>query len=149
MHDIRAIRETQLLLRPLWRVVGCRMRPRPLKIDGDRRAASLRPKPRRPEQNKACKEVGAAKGRGDEAEFERLRALVAEKMAEVADMNARAKELDEAVDGCAGPSPNLPHDDIPNGADEADNVEIHRWGTRPKSRALRNTMTCPPHAVWI
>ena len=63
-----------------------------LKIDGDRRAAILAAETAQAEQNKASKEVGAAKGRGDEAEFERLRALVREK-AEVAEMNARAKEL--------------------------------------------------------
>jgi seryl-tRNA synthetase len=103
-----------------------------LKIDGDRRAAILAAETAQAEQNKASKEVGAAKGRGDEAEFERLRALVAEKKAEVAEMNALAKELDEALTDALARLPNLPHDDIPDGADEADNVEIHRWGTPPE-----------------
>ncbi|NBX43371.1 MAG: serine--tRNA ligase, partial [Rhodobacteraceae bacterium] len=103
-----------------------------LKIDSDRRNAILAAETAQAEQNKASKDVGAAKGRGDEAEFERLRALVAEKKAEVADMNARAKELDEALTDSLARLPNLPYDDIPDGADEADNVEIHRWGTPPE-----------------
>jgi seryl-tRNA synthetase len=45
------------------------------------------------EQNAASKEVGAAKASGDEAEFERLRALVAEKKARVAALQAEAKAL--------------------------------------------------------
>ena len=45
------------------------------------------------EQNRASKEVGRAKASGDEAEFDRLRALVADKKAEVADMQAQAREL--------------------------------------------------------
>ena len=81
------------------------------------------------EQNKASKEVGAAKARGDEAEFERLRALVAEKKADIARLQDEARAEDQArTDPQMGP-PNLPHDDIPDGADEHDNVEIRRWGT--------------------
>ena len=114
-----------------------------LKIDGDRRAAILAAETAQAEQNKASKEVGAAKGRGDEAEFERLRALVAEKKAEVAEMNALAKELDEALTDALARLPNLPHDDIPDGADEADNVEIHRWGTPPEIAGAKEHYDLP------
>lgn len=133
MHDIRAIRENPAAFdAALARRGVSDASSGLLKIDGDRRAAILAAETAQAEQNKASKEVGAAKGRGDEAEFERLRALVAEKKAEVAEMNARAKELDEALTDALARLPNLPHDDIPDGADEADNVEIHRWGTPPK-----------------
>ena len=130
MHDIRAIRENPASFDAALARRGVSDASSDLlKIDGDRRAAILAAETAQAEQNKASKEVGAAKGRGDEAEFERLRALVAEKKAEVAEMNARAKELDEALTDALARLPNLPHDDIPDGADEADNVEIHRWGT--------------------
>jgi len=133
MHDIRAIRENPAAFdAALARRGVSDASSGLLKIDGDRRAAILAAETAQAEQNKASKEVGAAKGRGDEAEFERLRALVAEKKAEVAEMNALAKELDEALTDALARLPNLPHDDIPNGADEADNVEIHRWGTPPE-----------------
>jgi seryl-tRNA synthetase len=133
MHDIRAIRENPAAFdAALARRGVTDASSGLLKIDGDRRAAILAAETAQAEQNKASKEVGAAKGRGDEAEFERLRALVAEKKAEVAEMNALAKELDEALTDALARLPNLPHDDIPDGADEADNVEIHRWGTPPE-----------------
>ena len=133
MHDIRAIRENPTAFdAALARRGVSDASSGLLKIDSDRRAAILAAETAQAEQNKASKEVGAAKGRGDEAEFERLRALVAEKKAEVAEMNARAKELDEALTDALARLPNLPHDDIPDGADEADNVEIHRWGTPPE-----------------
>ena len=133
MHDIRAIRENPATFdAALARRGVSDASSGLLKIDGDRRAAILAAETAQAEQNKASKEVGAAKGRGDEAEFERLRALVAEKKAEVAEMNALAKELDEALTDALARLPNLPHDDIPDGADEADNVEIHRWGTPPE-----------------
>ena len=133
MHDIRAIRENPAAFdAALARRGVSDASSGLLKIDGDRRAAILAAETAQAEQNKASNEVGAAKGRGDEAEFERLRALVAEKKAEVAEMNALAKELDEALTDALARLPNLPHDDIPDGADEADNVEIHRWGTPPE-----------------
>ncbi|NDI13354.1 MAG: serine--tRNA ligase [Rhodobacteraceae bacterium] len=133
MHDIRAIRENPAAFdAALARRGVSDASSGLLKIDGDRRAAILAAETAQAEQNKASKEVGAAKGRGDEAEFERLRALVAEKKAEVAEMNALAKELDEALTDALARLPNVPHDDIPDGADEADNVEIHRWGTPPE-----------------
>ena len=81
------------------------------------------------EQNAASKEVGAAKARGDEARFERLRALVAEKKAEVAAMQAEARDLDARLTARLAEIPNLPAEDVPEGADETGNVEVNRWGT--------------------
>jgi seryl-tRNA synthetase len=144
MHDIRAIRENPATFDAALARRGVSDASLGLlKIDGDRRAAILAAETAQAEQNKASKEVGAAKGRGDEAEFERLRALVAEKKAEVAEMNARAKELDEALTDALARLPNLPHGDIPDGADEADNVEIHRWGTPPEIAGAKEHYDLP------
>ena len=130
MHDIRAIRENPAAFDAAMARRGVLDASAALlQIDGDRRAAILAAETAQADQNKASKEVGAAKAKGDEAEFERLRALVAEKKAEVAAMQARAKELDDQLTDALMRIPNLPHDSIPDGADEHDNVEIHRWGT--------------------
>jgi len=130
MHDIRAIRENPAAFDAAMARRGVLDASAALlQIDGDRRAAILAAETAQADQNKASKEVGAAKAKGDEAEFERLRALVAEKKAEVAAMQARAKELDDHLTDALMRIPNLPHDSIPDGADEHDNVEIHRWGT--------------------
>jgi seryl-tRNA synthetase len=130
MHDIRAIRENPAAFDAAMARRGVSNASSALlDIDAQRRAAILAAETAQAEQNKASKEVGAAKGRGDEAEFERLRALVAEKKAEVAEMNAKAKDLDDQLTDALMRIPNLPHDSIPDGADENDNVEIHRWGS--------------------
>ena len=130
MHDIRAIRENPAAFDAAMARRGVMDASAALlQIDGDRRAAILAAETAQADQNKASKEVGAAKAKGDEAEFECLRALVAEKKAEVAAMQARAKELDDHLTDALMRIPNLPHDSIPDGADEHDNVEIHRWGT--------------------
>ncbi len=130
MHDIRAIRTNpEAFDAALARRGLSPQSPAILKLDEARRARIHAAETAQAEQNKASKEVGAAKGRGDEAEFERLRALVSEKKAEVAAMQTEAKELDQQLTDMLMGLPNLPHPDAPDGADENDNVEIRRWGT--------------------
>ncbi|WP_223426638.1 serine--tRNA ligase [Tateyamaria pelophila] len=133
MHDIRAIRENPAAFdAALARRGDAPVSSDLLALDEARRAKILAAETAQAEQNKASKEVGAAKGRGDEAEFERLRALVAEKKAEIASMQEDAKALDTQLLDALAYIPNLPADDVPDGADEDDNVEVTRWGT-PRS----------------
>ncbi|WP_420859354.1 serine--tRNA ligase [Marivivens marinus] len=130
MHDIRTIRDNPAAFdAALSRRGIAGMSSEILALDEARRALIHAAETAQAEQNKASKEVGAAKARGDEAEFERLRALVAEKKAEIARMTEEAKEKDAALTDLLLGIPNLPYDDVPDGADEADNVEIRRWGT--------------------
>ncbi len=130
MHDIRTIRDNPAAFDAALSRRGLAASSEGiLAIDGQRRAAIQAAEAAQAEANKAAKEVGAAKGRGDEAEFERLRALVSAKKAEIAEMNDNAKALDEKLTGLLAEFPNLPADDVPDGADEDDNVEVNRWGT--------------------
>ena len=132
MHDIRAIRENpEGFDAALARRGDASMSSEILALDEARRAKILAAETAQAEQNKASKEVGAAKGRGDEAEFERLRALVAEKKAEVAAMQAEAKALDAQLTDMLARIANVLADDVPDGADEDGNVEVHRWGNAP------------------
>ena len=55
--------------------------------------------------------------------------MVAEKKAEVAALEAEAKAEDAKLTDLLMGLPNIPLEDIPEGADEEDNVEINRWGT--------------------
>ncbi len=130
MHDIKLIRENPAAFdAALSRRGDDAVSSRLLALDEERRALILAAETAQAEQNKASKEVGAAKGRGDEAEFERLRALVGEKKAEVAEMNEKAKDKNAELTAALAEIPNLPYDDVPNGDDEDDNVEVNRWGT--------------------
>jgi len=130
MHDIRAIRENPdafdaaMARRKLTGVSS-----EVLALDEARRSAILAAETAQSDQKKAAKDVGAAKGRGDDAEFERLRALVSAKKDEVSAMQAEAKVKDDALVELLMGLPNLPYTDIPDGADESDNVEIRTWGT--------------------
>lgn len=130
MHDIRAIRENpDALDAALARRGDAPVSASVLELDSARRAKIQASEAAQAEQNKASKLVGAAKAKGDEAEFQRLRALVAEKKAEVAAMQTEAKDLDAKLTDMLARIANLPTKDVPQGVDETENVEVSRWGT--------------------
>lgn len=132
MHDIRAIRDNpELFDAALARRGEAAMSEAVLSLDAARRAKIAAAETAKAEQNKASKEVGAAKAKGDEAEFDRLRALVSDKKAEVAAMQAEAQELDAKLTDMLARIPNNPAEDVPQGADENDNVEVKSWGDKP------------------
>lgn len=130
MHDIRAIRDNpEAFDAALARRGASPMSADVLALDEARRARITAAETAQAEQNRASKDVGAAKASGDDAEFERLRALVAEKKAEVAALQAGAKELDQQLTDLLMTLPNSPLEEVPQGADESDNVELRRWGS--------------------
>lgn len=129
MHDIRAIRENPAEFDArLARRGLAGMSSEILAIDEARRAKILAAETAQAAQNAASKEVGAAKAKGDNAEFERLRALVADKKAEIARLTEEAGAEDARLRDLLLTIPNLPLYDVPVGKDEHDNVEIRRWG---------------------
>ena len=132
MHDIRQIRDNPAAFdAALARRGASALSSDILALDEARRAKIHAAETAQADQNAASRQVGAAKAKGDEAEFERLRALVADTKAQVAALNDEAKALDAQLTDLLMGIPNLPLDDVPDGADEADNVEIHRHGTPP------------------
>jgi seryl-tRNA synthetase len=130
MHDIRFIRENPAAFDAALARRGLTgMASGLLVIDEGRRARILAAETAAAAQNAASKEAGAAKARGDDAEFERLRALVAEKKAEGARLTEEAGAEDARLRDALSRIPNLPLDEVPEGPDETANVEIRRWGT--------------------
>ena len=129
MHDIRAIRENPAAFDAAMARRGLSgVSSQVLAIDEVRREKITAAEAAQADRNAASKDVGAAKARGEETEFNRLRALVAEKKDEIARLEEEAKAEDARLRDLLLGLPNLPYDDVPDGADEDDNVEIHRWG---------------------
>lgn len=129
MHDIRFIRENPAAFdAALSRRGLAPMAAELLALDEARRAKILAAETAAAAQNAASKDVGAAKARGDDAEFERLRALVAEKKAEGARLTEEAGTEDARLRDALMRIANLPLDEVPEGPDESGNVEIRRWG---------------------
>ena len=130
MHDIRTIRDNPdafdaALSRRGLAAVSSDI----LKLDEARRAKIQAAETAQAEANKAAKQVGAAKAAGDDARFNELRELMATKKADIARLNDEAKVEDAKLTDILMAIPNLPDADVPDGADEDDNIEIHKHGS--------------------
>ncbi len=79
-------------------------------------------------RNAASKAVGAAKARGDEAEFNRLREEVEDIKKQMPVAEAEQKKMLDAIHDILAGVPNIPAKDVPVGEDESANQEIRQWG---------------------
>ncbi|MBN9479807.1 MAG: serine--tRNA ligase [Bordetella sp.] len=132
MHDIRAIRDNPEAFVAGWSSRGvddaADVVARILALDIDLRAAQTRGQDALAKRNAASKAIGAAMGKKDMAEADRLKAEVEALKGEIAEAGeaeaARGAELRDLLAGLK----NLAAADVPDGADENDNVEILKWG---------------------
>ncbi len=130
MHDIKAIRDNPEAFDAAMRRRGLTgTAAEVLAIDEARRAKITAAEALLAERNAATREVGAAKARGDETEFERLRAIVAQRKDDIARLEEEAKAEDARLTDLLMRLPNPPLPEVPDGADENDNVELRRRGT--------------------
>ena len=79
-------------------------------------------------RNAASKEIGAAKARGDDAAFNRLREEVDRIKHQMPTAEVERKKRLDAIRDILAALPNLPFADVPEGEDEAANVEMRNWG---------------------
>ncbi|HEY6870973.1 MAG TPA: serine--tRNA ligase, partial [Novosphingobium sp.] len=100
-----------------------------LALDAKRRAVATRMQEAQGRRNEASKAIGAAMGRGDKDEAERLKAEVAALKDTLPQLEAEERELNARLQDELARWPNLPDAEVPTGEDEAGNVEVSRWGT--------------------
>lgn len=133
MHDIKLIREEPaqfdagLAKRSLEAQSGGL-----IDLDKKVREAKTRQQEAETERNTLSKQIGRAKAQGDEDEFNRLRAEVDRLKTVLEEASEEARHYGEALNQHLAALPNLPEDGVPQGADEADNAEVRRWG-EPKT----------------
>lgn len=129
MHDLRAIRENPeafdagLARRGLDPVAATI-----LELDERRRAAATRAQEAQARRNEASKLIGAAMGKGDTATAETLKAEVAGLKETLPALEEEERQLGAELDAFVAALPNIPAEDVPEGADESANVEVARWG---------------------
>lgn len=131
MHDIKRIREDKdTFVAGLAKRAGYSIEKaeeaaaRVLSIDSEWRASKSSFEQHRARQNEASKAIGKAKAQKDDALAQTLMDEVATLKATMQADDARARELEaQLIQEIAG-LPNLPAVDVPEGADENDNVEV-------------------------
>ena len=132
MHDIKAIRDNPAAfdaglkrrgLAPLSTGV--------LAIDEERRALLQSLQEAQSRRNDLSKQVGEAMKAGDKAKAEAIKAEVAALKDKIASGEEAERTLTQRVTDALAVIPNLPLDEVPDGADEHGNVEVRRWGEKP------------------
>lgn len=133
MHDIKAIRDNPEAFDRHWSAKGrSGAAAEAVKLDAQLRAAQTTLQEAQAKRNESSKLIGMAKAKKDEAEAQRL-------MAEVESLKgvmAAAAEEQDLVGGklkdLLASLPNIPAPEVPEGEDEAGNVEQRRWGDAAK-----------------
>ncbi|HSM10534.1 MAG TPA: serine--tRNA ligase [Lysobacter sp.] len=117
-------------------------------LEGERKRLQMRTQELQNLRNTRSKSIGQAKSRGED---------VASLMAEVASFGeelkagqARLESIQAEIEEIALGIPNLPHESVPVGADEAGNVEQHRWGSpREFDFAVRDHVELGARSGWL
>ena len=99
-------------------------------LDEQRRAKILALETAQARRNAASKEIGEAKKNKDEEKAKGLLSEVAALKESIPAMEAEEKKASKALDDALAEIPNLPLDEVPDGKDEKDNVEHHRFGAK-------------------
>src|SRR6185437_8767302 len=131
MHDLRWIREN-----PDAFDCGLERRGLPpcaeqvLALDREWRALETAAQEAQAVRNRLSREIGAAKSRGEPID-EIMRQVEGSKQVEAATAGKTA-ELRQQIDALLASLPNLPAEEVPDGADESANREIRRIGEPPR-----------------
>jgi seryl-tRNA synthetase len=84
------------------------------------------------ERNKLSKQIGVLMKQGDTDAASDLRAKVNELKKQMSEADAERERSEERMQEILSTLPNIPHESVPVGKDESDNVEVRRWGTAPQ-----------------
>ena len=119
-----------------------------IELDDSRRAAIATVEEAQAKRNALSKQIGQAKAQKDEAKAQALMDEVAHLKDVVQSGEATRRETEDKVRRALEVIPNLPLDEVPRGADEADNVEYFgRNGTAAtaaKDRPAKPSFGYPP-----
>ncbi|QDK33378.1 MULTISPECIES: serine--tRNA ligase [Sphingomonadaceae] len=130
MHDIRLIRENpEGFDAGLARRGVAPVAADILALDEQRRSVATRMQEGQNRRNEASKAIGKAMGQGDTATADALKAEVAQLKDVLPTLEAEEKDLTAQLQSVLASLPNIPVAEVPEGADETENLEVAKWGT--------------------
>lgn len=129
MHDIRFIRENPAAFDAGLALRGLTAQSAEiLSLDERSRAIKTELQQGQAGRNELSKAIGQAMAAKDVAQADALKAEVAALKDRMPALENDDRALDEQLQTLLAALPNLPASDVPQGADEADNVEVAKWG---------------------
>ena len=133
MHDIKWIRENPQAFDAAMARRGRGLdSPKILELDGERRRLVTDIQTKQERRNAASKEIGKAMGAKDMALADSLKAEVSALKDDMVAMEARERTVTTELDLILATLPNMPLDEVPDGKDEHDNVQIRLVGEKPR-----------------
>jgi seryl-tRNA synthetase len=133
MHDIKSIRDNpQAFDASLARRGLAPLSASLIAMDQSRRDHIQKLQDAQGRRNQLSKEVGEAMKAGDKARAETLKGEVAGLKDFIAGGEETERQLSRKLEEALAVIPNLPLDEVPDGKDEHDNVEVRRWGKAPE-----------------
>ncbi|MFK5984845.1 MAG: serine--tRNA ligase [Pseudomonadota bacterium] len=100
------------------------------KLETERKALQVQTQDLQSERNKFSKEIGQAKSKGEDAT--EAMAAVSKLLDKLKKNEKQLKALQEELNNWLMSIPNLPHESVPAGKSEDDNIEIRKWGEVPE-----------------
>jgi seryl-tRNA synthetase len=132
MHDIRLIRDDPAAFDAALARRGLEPQAAALlALDERRRLTIAEAQAAQSRRNELSRAVGQAKASKDEAKAAELMQVVAGLKEQLPALEAEEQRLATELDGALAALPNRPLPDVPDGADEADNVLVHERGRKP------------------
>jgi seryl-tRNA synthetase len=129
MFDLKWIRENPEAFDAGMRRRGLEPQsPTVLDLDARHRQARTQLQDMQNRRNAASKEIGQKMKAGDEAGASALKTEVATLKDRMAEIEAEADRLDQALTELLVGLPNIPEPDVPDGEDEDANVRLRTWG---------------------
>ena len=101
-------------------------------LETERKTIQTRTEELQSQRNSLSKQIGQLKGQGDHAGAEAVMTQVGQIKQELEQSAARLDQIQTELADMLPGIPNLPHESVPVGASEDDNVELRRWGTIPQ-----------------
>jgi seryl-tRNA synthetase len=99
-----------------------------LRLDEERRSILRGLETLRAERNSLSKEVGKLKSKGEQTA--ELEGKVKEIKEKIEGLEGQLSKVEEQLKGVMLSIPNIPHQSVPVGKDETENVEVRSWGVR-------------------
>jgi seryl-tRNA synthetase len=96
-------------------------------LENERKSLQVRTEELQAKRNSLSKQIGMLKGKGEHAQAEAVMTEVAQHKAELESSAARLDQIQGELQTLLLAVPNLPHETVPVGEDEAGNVELRRW----------------------
>lgn len=84
------------------------------------------------QRNASSREIGQLMKEGKKDEAEARRAEVGTLKDRIAELDQQRSQAEDRMHELLSTLPNVPHESVPVGESEADNVEVRRWGTQPE-----------------